>query len=325
MKKLILLFSILCFINLNAQENPEAYNKYIKIASEQYHKKEYKESAKSYFTAFTYLEGKAYQNDRYNAACSYSLDNQLDSAFRHLFSLTDNSNYSNLNHIMVDSDLNNLKVDERWNEFVEKVTANKTVLEKDYDHELVKILDEVYRTDQGVRSGIRDSITKYGNDSKEVSTIWKNMSKIDSTNEVIVTKILDEHGWLGKDLIGSNGNTTLFLVIQHAGLETQLKYIPMLREAVKNGNARGGSLALMEDRVALRQGKKQIYGSQIGSNNNTGKQVVQPLIDPKNVDERRKLVGLGPISEYTLRFGIEWNLQEYLKELPELEKAFNIK
>jgi hypothetical protein len=325
MKNLFFLFTLISFLNLNAQENQNEYKDYVRKATEFYHKKDFKESAKSYFTAFIHLGGKAYPNDRYNAACSYSLDNQIDSAFKHLFALTDRSNYSNLNHIMVDSDLNNLKEDNRWNQFVEKVTANKVVLEKDFDHDLVKILDEVYQTDQGIRMGIRDSINKYGNDSKEVSDIWKKMRKIDSTNESIVTKILDEKGWLGKDKIGNTGNTTLFLVIQHADLETQEKYIPMLRDAVDKGNARGSSLALMEDRVALRQGRRQIYGSQIGSNNETGESVVQPLIDPANVDERRKTVGLGPISEYTIRFGITWDLNQYLKDLPELEKRYGIK
>jgi hypothetical protein len=325
MKKIIFLFLLYSSILVSAQEDKAAYKKSIKTAEEQYHSKLYKESAQSYFIAFSHLKGKAYSNDRYNAACSYSLSNQLDSAFKQLFVLTDISNYSNLNHIMVDGDLNNLKNDERWTQFVEKVTTNKTELEKNYNIKLVNQLDKVYQSDQGIRMGLRDSITKYGNKSKEVSAIWKNMRIIDSTNESIVSKILDEHGWLGKDKIGKSGNSTLFLVIQHASLETQLNYIPMMREAVKNGNASGSSLALMEDRVALRQGKRQIYGSQIGSNNETGKSVVQPLIDPTNVDERRKSVGLSPISEYTIRFGFEWNLEQYLKDLPELEEQYGIK
>ncbi len=42
-----------------------------------------------------------------------------------------------------------------------------------------------------------------------------------------------------------------------------------MREAVKKGNANSSSLALLEDRVALRKGEKQIYGSQIGRDQET--------------------------------------------------------
>lgn len=73
---------------------------------------------------------------------------------------------------------------------------------------------------------------------------------------------LDERGWLGPDVIGQTGNSTLFLVIQHADLVTQEKYLPMMREAVTKGNAKGSSLALLEDRVLIRNGKQQRYGSQ---------------------------------------------------------------
>ena len=57
------------------------------------------------------------------------------------------------------------------------------------------------------------------------------------------------------------------------------------------GNAMRPDLALLEDRVALRQGKKQIYGSQIGMDPETGEYFVSPLEDPDNVVERRIKMG----------------------------------
>jgi hypothetical protein len=67
---------------------------------------------------------------------------------------------------------------------------------------------------------------------------------------------LDKYGWLGADVVGGQGNSTLFLVIQHSDQATQEKYLPMMREAVKNGKAQGSSLALLEDRAALGQRQK---------------------------------------------------------------------
>ncbi|MNK88442.1 hypothetical protein D3C87_1084030 [compost metagenome] len=151
------------------------------------------------------------------------------------------------------------------------------------------------------------------------------MGEKDSINLIKVMKILDERGWLGKNVVGTQGNQTLFLVIQHADLEYQQKYLPMMREAVKNGNANPGNLAYLEDRVALREGKKQIYGSQSSKNKKTGKICIAPMIDPDNVDKRRAEVGLGTMADYAVKLNIDWNLEEYKKELAETEKLENTK
>ena len=61
-----------------------------------------------------------------------------------------------------------------------------------------------------------------------------------------------------------------------------------MREAVKKGNAKANSLALLEDRVALRRGGKQIYGSQVTRDSETNEYYVLPLIDPaKDVYKRQ--------------------------------------
>ena len=163
------------------------------------------------------------------------------------------------------------------------------------DKELVKQLNNIYIADQFYRN--------------QVHTLTRNfpkMAETDSLNQIQVRKILDERGWLGPEVVGERGNATLFLVIQHADLETQIKYLPMMRKAVSKGNARGRDLALLEDRVALGQGKQQIYGSQIWENKETGLPYVAPLRDPKNVNQRRKEIGLMPIELYLRRWKIEW-------------------
>ena len=92
-----------------------------------------------------------------------------------------------------------------------------------------------------------------------------------------------------------------------------------MRDAVKKGNAKANSLALLEDRVALRQGKRQIYGSQISRNPESGESYVSPLQDPDNVDKRRAEVGLGTLQEYVSNWNITWDVEKYKKEFPELE------
>jgi hypothetical protein len=103
-------------------------------------------------------------------------------------------------------------------------------------------------------------------------------------------------------------------------LETQKKYLPMMKDAVIKGNANPVSLALLIDRIEIREGRKQIYGSQIGTNPDNKTQYVLPLIDPDHVDERRKEVGLGLMSDYVKNWNLIWDVEKYKSELPELEK-----
>jgi hypothetical protein len=51
--------------------------------------------------------------------------------------------------------------------------------------------------------------------------------------------------------------------LQHSNIKNQEKYLPIIRQAYKNGEIDSGKLALLEDRVAIRQGKRQIYGTQV--------------------------------------------------------------
>ena len=297
--------------------------KYSELISEAYHlyqQKNYLQSGQKYSEAFMALGNKGVVNDRYNAACAWALAGKPDSAFVQLFKIAEKGNYTNLPHITSDPDLKSLYADDRWTRVLDIIKANKEKAEANLDKELVAILDTVYQDDQKYRLQIEGVEAEYGADSKEVDELWRIIKEKDSINLFKVTKILDERGWLGPDIVGSQGSSTLFLVIQHSDHQTQVKYLPMMREAVKTGKASASSLALLEDRVALRNGEMQIYGSQIARDTETGEYYVLPLIDPDNVNIRRAEVGLGPIEEYIAIWGLKWDAEEYKKRLPEYEK-----
>lgn len=310
---IILLFTFLT--TLTFAQVPAEYYDLAKQADSLYKAKNYLESAVKYNQAFEANERKAFPNDRYNAACSWALANGSDSAFYHLFRLAESKvKYQNYKHISTDADLKSLYTDSRWEKLLAIVKHNKDEAEKDFDKPLVALLDSVHQEDQKYRMQI-DSIKKtFGGESKEMKEHWKKIQIVDSVNLIIISKILDERGWLSSKIISGGGNSTLFLVVQHSDLETQVKYLPMMREAVKLGNAYPSSLALLEDRVALRQGKKQIYGSQIQCENTSDKCWVQPLDDPDNVDKRRAEVGLQPLADYVKQWGIVWDVDQYKKE-----------
>jgi len=321
MKQTALIIAFFLLTHLTFGQNiPKEYFDLVKIADSLYNSKDFKQSADKYSEAFKANGWKGFSTDRYNAACSWALASVPDSAFFQLDRIATLMNYTNYGHITTDQDLISLHYDTRWKSLLEKIKQNKEKAEANLNKPLVAILDTIYIEDQKYRKQIDEIEEKYGWESKEMKAHWKIINEKDSINLIKVKAILDQYGWLGSDVVGGQGNSTLFLVIQHSDLATQEKYLPMMREAVKKGKAQGSSLALLEDRVALGQGKRQIYGSQIGRDPATQIYYVSPLEDPDNVDKRRAEVGLGPLSDYVSRWQIKWDVEQYKKDLPKLEE-----
>lgn len=170
-------------------------------------------------------------------------------------------------------------------------------------------LEQVWDNDQKYRSSFNSEelLKKYGKDSKEVKSILYECAKLDTINLEIITNIINKYGWLGEKTIGFKANMALFLVIQHASLEIQLKYLPIIEQAVRDGNLRLKDYALFKDRIEVEQNKCQIYGSQLEWNEEKGEYQLLPIIDPEEVDERRKYVGLEPMEIALARYGLNWD------------------
>ncbi len=171
---------------------------------------------------------------------------------------------------------------------------------------LTQQLENIFFEDQYYRLML-DSVEQcYGYVSKEIQQLWETIHEKDSVNIIKVRNIIDKHGWLGPGEVGEEGNMALFLIIQHADLNTQEKYLPVMQEAVKDGKARGADLALLIDRIEMYNGRPQVYGSQITVVD--GEFVLYPIIDEVNVNARRREVGLPPLEEYLKNFNIVYKL-----------------
>jgi len=181
------------------------------------------------------------------------------------------------------------------------------------------LLDSIYETDQKIRYELIDLQNKGKIQPGELKEIFVKMTKIDSMNLIEINSLLNNYGW--PENLSFQRNQTIFLVIQHSDLETQQKYLPVIRKAVEQGKTLPSNLAILEDRISIREGKKQIYGSQIYVDSKTDKKYVEPLEDPETVDERRAKVGLPTMSEYLKQTNqMEWSLEQYYKDLPKIER-----
>lgn len=187
-----------------------------------------------------------------------------------------------------------------------------------FNMQLAALLDSIRNEDQTLRLKSRD-LEKAGADPGEMKELWRTIRQKDSTNLIAVRGILDEYGWPSASVVGS-GNNALFLVIQHSDLTTQERYLPMMRDAVMVGDANTSDLALLEDRVLIREGKRQIYGSQLDQDPITGAYYLCPLDDARHVDERRAAVGLEPIENYLKFWKLTWDAGAYERELPRMEE-----
>ena len=311
----LIIFSMMVSV---AQKSNPKYSNLIRDGWKLCLEKDFSSSAKLYEAAFK-LKKNVPLSDRYNVSCIYALSGKKDSAFRHLFIIANDLKWNDYNHLINDSDLNTLHSDKRWKELKALVLLNKQQIEAHFDKALVVVLDKIYFDDQSTRNQIRSMEEKYGRGSKEMDAFWQTILKKDSINLIKVSKILDERGWPSKKLIGKRGTSTLFLVIQHASQDAQEKYLPLIEKAVAEQNLPKRQYAMFYDRLVLRRGERQVYGTQLAINKESKVPYVLPLKDPLNVDKRRAEMGLNTMQENLDRWNLIWDVETYLKKLPAIE------
>lgn len=304
---LILLFSFKLSLGQDKFKPDEKYIKQSSKAYGLYNERNYLAAARSYDTLFTDYKNRGLRIDRYNAACTWSLAGNKDRAFYYLDQTVNTREWVNISNLVADSDLAALHTDKRWQLLINTITVNNKVPEQKLNKPLITMLDTIYREDQTDRNNLDIVKEKYGWQSKQMDSLWKKINHQDSGNLAKVKNIINNYGWIGPTKIGEQGSSTIFLVIQHADSLTQASYLPVMRVAVKKGDARSQDLALLEDRVLTKQGKEQLYGSQIRIDS-TGKYSFFPIKDEANVNKRRLKMGLGPLEDYAKYFGLEYVL-----------------
>ncbi|MDR0873952.1 MAG: hypothetical protein LBN27_10895 [Prevotellaceae bacterium] len=304
--KMIIMFLFVC----SCAFGQTTYQSYINEADAAYMDKNYEKALESFQSALKLN----LDMPLYNAACVAALAGKKELAFEWLNKAFEKGFYD-ARHLQKDNDLISLHDNPQWEKLVAIMQKKLDEIEANYDKPLQEKLLTIFADDQEIRQKFILARNKFGLPNKQVDSLAQIMRYKDSLNLIKIEEILDKYGWVGEDKVGKQASATLFLVIQHSDLATQKKYLQMLREAVKNNNASPVHLAMLEDRILVREGKKQLYGSQLDWNAELNKNVLSPLEDPDNVDNRRASVGLPPLADYLKNWGIDWNVEEYKKEL----------
>ncbi len=144
---------------------------------------------------------------------------------------------------------------------------------------------------------VREDWIKSMSSSKVDTSLQVRMDSVDSASTARMKEIVRRRGWPGKPMVGEDGSEAAFLLVQHsADTLFQRTCLPLLEAAFRAGEVSGQDLALLTDRVRVREGKLQLYGSQAQIVD--GKLVLNPIEDEANVDKRRAEIGLPPMAEY---------------------------
>ncbi|TKB95163.1 DUF6624 domain-containing protein [Pedobacter cryophilus] len=170
-------------------------------------------------------------------------------------------------------------------------------------------LSKIREADQSIRESYLSATPK------EIPAIIKSMDSIDKANKKDVLNILENYGWIKQSKIGEDAADALFLVVQHSDLKTMKKYFPQLKDLANKHEAKKTYAAMMEDRILMDEGEKQIYGTQAVSGLRETKEliVIWPILDPKNVNKRRTKMGFTTaVEENALRLNALYNPKETL-------------
>jgi hypothetical protein len=164
----------------------------------------------------------------------------------------------------------------------------------------LELLD-LARVDQADREGFADAIKT--NDSASLKRLTEN----DATRTERLKTIVGDHGWPTVALVGLDGVGAAWLILQHtADSAWQKTMLPVLEKAAAAGDIRRSDVAMLTDRVLVRSGQPQRYGSSFSLVD--GRLVADPIEDERTVDVRRADVGLPPMADYARMLADSYNL-----------------
>lgn len=119
------------------------------------------------------------------------------------------------------------------------------------------------------------------------------------THTARLDEIIATHGWPGKTLLGDGQEAAAWTIAQHGGHEFLERMLPLMYEAVIKRELDEALYATSLDRVLIRRGMKQMYGTQFDVDVATGKCEPRPIENPEQVEELRKRAGMDSLADYT--------------------------
>jgi len=111
-------------------------------------------------------------------------------------------------------------------------------------------------------------------------------------------EIVQKHGWPGRSLVGDDGAKNAFLLVVQSNVDRdfQKTCLKLMEKEAAKGEVEWKDVAFLTDQLRVLDGFKQRYGTQVKINK--GKVTFYAIEDEKNVDKRRKEIGLPPLADF---------------------------
>ena len=125
------------------------------------------------------------------------------------------------------------------------------------------------------------------------------LHKITLENTRFIRWLTQRMGWIDEKRFGRKAEDAALLFVQHSN---DIPLIKATLSAIK-GNKNRQVYAILYDQLQIIQGKKQKYGTQIGTAE-TGRSGILPVEDPSRLRIIRAQMGLPKLDKYLAQFGI---------------------
>lgn len=152
------------------------------------------------------------------------------------------------------------------------------------------------------------------------------MANLHRKNAKKLEKIIDIIGYPTVDKVGTKASEAAWLIIQHSIGQPYFmkKSADLLKIAVNENKANPKGLAYLTDRIAIFEGKPQLYGTQFDWDEN-GEMNPNQFDDIAKVNQRRKAIGLNTLEEQTkiIKERVKNENQRPPKDFEERKREYN--
>ena len=164
------------------------------------------------------------------------------------------------------------------------------------------LLCELHERDQQIRHELMSVQQAYIAEQRtelidSIVMLVAEQDRADSLNRVAVDSLL-QNGW--PEGLSEHSNRTIWLIIDHADVEYQERYLPLIEQQAVRGTISPSDYATLLDRVNVRRQRPQRFGTQTGYKQRDDEvfTFVYPIEDIDALDSLRLSVGLDSMHLY---------------------------
>lgn len=157
---------------------------------------------------------------------------------------------------------------------------------KELKKELLKMREETQKL-----------IKKRAKETYQLESSQNRVSPTELKYAARLCQLIKQFGWLTEQIAGQDGaDAAASLLVNSPSFELQRALLPLIKVATEKGDFKRQNYAAYIDRLLIRTGRKQIFGTQIAVDN--GIIILYPILQEQSIEERRSRYNLPPLADY---------------------------